>query len=62
MPPPPSPARIEARAGLPFAEAVDGAMLEALRAEGYLVWRDGRLAATAEGLLRLDAILPVLLR
>jgi oxygen-independent coproporphyrinogen-3 oxidase len=56
------PARIEARAGLPFTEAVDGAMLEALREEGYLVWRDGRLAATAEGLLRLDAILPALLR
>jgi len=56
------PARIEARAGLPFAEAVDEAMLEALREEGYLDWRDGRLAATTEGLLRLDALLPVLLR
>lgn len=57
------PARIERRCGLPFAEAVDPAMLAALMDEGYLEWRpDGRLAATWEGRLRLDALLPVLLR
>ncbi len=56
------PARIAARAGRPFAEVVDAAMLAALLDEGYLAWRGGRLAATAEGLLRLDALLPVLLR
>ena len=56
------PARIEARSGLPFAAAVDGAALAALVAEGFLVWRAGRLCATQEGMLRLDAILPLLLR
>jgi oxygen-independent coproporphyrinogen-3 oxidase len=57
------PARIEARSGLPFAEAVDAAMLAALIEEGYLAWNDARrLAATPDGLLRLDALLPVLLR
>lgn len=56
------PARIEARSGLPFAAAVDGAALAALVAEGFLVWRAGRLRATQEGMLRLDAILPLLLR
>lgn len=57
------PARIEARAGLPFARAVDPAMLAALLDEGYLAWTGaGRLRTTAEGLLRLDALLPALLR
>jgi oxygen-independent coproporphyrinogen-3 oxidase len=57
------PARIAARGAMPFADAVDGAMLAALEEEGYLHWRpDGRLAATPEGLLRLDSLLPVLLR
>ena len=56
------PARIEARAGLPFVQAVDREMLAALVEEGYLAWRAGRLCATGEGILRLDAILPVLLR
>jgi oxygen-independent coproporphyrinogen-3 oxidase len=59
------PARIEARsAGLPFAEAVDETMLAALVEEGYLAWTADRrrLVATAEGRLRLDALLPALLR
>ena len=56
------PARIEARARLPFAEAVDLPMLDTLAEEGLLAWRDGRLVATDDGLLRLDALLPVLLR
>jgi oxygen-independent coproporphyrinogen-3 oxidase len=56
------PARIAARSGLPFAEAVDARMLEACLEEDYLAWRDGRLLATAEGRLRLDALLPALLR
>lgn len=57
------PARIGQRAGLPFAQAVDPAMLAALLDEGYLAWTPGgRLRATAEGILRLDALLPVLLR
>jgi oxygen-independent coproporphyrinogen-3 oxidase len=57
------PARVEARSGLPFAATVDPAILAACLDEGYLEWRpDGRLAATFEGRLRLDALLPALLR
>ena len=57
------PARIEARAGLTFAEVVDPAMLAACLDEDYLLWREnGRLCATEEGLLRLDSMLPLLLR
>jgi len=57
------PARIEARSGLPFDAVVDPAMRDALEEEGYLRWLpDGRLQATVEGRLRLDALLPVLLR
>jgi oxygen-independent coproporphyrinogen-3 oxidase len=57
------PARIAARSGLPFAEAVEGPVLEACLAEGYLAWTQaGRLRATEEGRLRLDALLAALLR
>jgi oxygen-independent coproporphyrinogen-3 oxidase len=56
-------ARLEARCGMPLADAVDQAMLAACEEEGYLEWLPGgRLRATAEGRLRLDAMLPVLLR
>ncbi|MBE9606892.1 coproporphyrinogen III oxidase [Acetobacteraceae bacterium H6797] len=57
------PARIAQRAGLPFEAIVDQGMLEALAEEGYLATSpDGRLIATDEGRLRLDALLPALLR
>jgi oxygen-independent coproporphyrinogen-3 oxidase len=57
------PSRIEARAGIPFAQAIDAAMLAALLEEDYLAWTgEGRLRATEEGIVRLDALLPVLLR
>ncbi|MBP0464033.1 coproporphyrinogen III oxidase [Roseomonas sp. PWR1] len=57
------PARIAARAGIPFAQAIDPAMLAALLEEDYLAWTaSGRLRATEEGIVRLDALLPVLLR
>jgi putative oxygen-independent coproporphyrinogen III oxidase len=56
------PARIEARSTLPFAQTVDLTMLDTLAAEGLLAWRDGRLAATDDGLLRLDAMLPLLVQ
>lgn len=57
------PVRIEARSGVPFAAAIDPAMLAALIDEDYLAWTpQGRLRATEEGILRLDALLPVLLR
>ena len=56
------PARIAARSGLAFADCVDARALAGLAEEGLLAWRpDGRLVATAEGRLRLDALLPVLL-
>ena len=57
------PARIARRAGLPWDAIVDPAMEAALREEGYVERRpDGRFRATEEGRLRLDALLPVLLR
>jgi oxygen-independent coproporphyrinogen-3 oxidase len=57
------PARLEARTGLSLAQAVEPDMLAACLDEDYLRWLpDGRLAATQEGRLRLDLMLPVLLR
>lgn len=56
------PARVETRAGREFAAIVDPAMLAALLDEDYLAWNGPRLVATVEGRLRLDALLPVLLR
>lgn len=56
------PARIQARSGLALADALEPGMLEACLDAGYLAWRGERLAATAEGRLRLDAMLPRLLR
>jgi len=56
------PARIAARGGIPFAETVDPVMLTACLDEGYLAWQGARLVATAEGRMRLDAMLPLLLR
>ena len=57
------PARLAARSGLTLAESVDPAMLAACLDEGYLEWgAAGRLVATEEGRMRLDAMLPVLLR
>jgi len=56
-------ARLEARCAMPLADAVDPAMLAACEEEGYLErLPSGRFRATAEGRLRLDAMLPVLLR
>ncbi|GGC35918.1 coproporphyrinogen III oxidase [Siccirubricoccus deserti] len=57
------PARLAARSGMTLAEAVDPAMLAACLDENYLEWTEaGRLRATDEGRMRLDAMLPVLLR
>lgn len=56
------PKRIETRSGLPFVETIDPAMLTACLDEGYLEWRGARLVATSEGRVRLDALLPALLR
>ncbi|NKE45604.1 coproporphyrinogen III oxidase [Roseomonas frigidaquae] len=55
------PARIARRSGLPFEACVDMAALQHLEAENLLAWRpNGHLAATPDGLLRLDALLPLL--
>lgn len=55
------PARIAARSGLPFDALFDAEVLARALDEGYLAWTNGRLAATAEGRVRLDALLPALL-
>ena len=54
------PTRFAARTGIALADALDAGTLARAEAEGYLGWRDGRLTATAEGRLRLDALLPAL--
>jgi oxygen-independent coproporphyrinogen-3 oxidase len=54
-------ARIEAAAGRPLAEALDGSALRRLGDAGLLDLAGGRLAATAAGRQRLSAILASLL-
>jgi putative oxygen-independent coproporphyrinogen III oxidase len=56
------PVRFAERTGIALLEAVNAATLHAALEEEYLVWRDGRLAATPEGRLRLDALLTKLAR
>lgn len=53
--------RFRHRTGRSIAESVDPDVLAQAEAEGYLVWQEGRLVATAEGRLRLDALLGALL-
>ena len=53
-------ARFVARTGVALDDALDGDVLERALEAGYVVWRDGRLATTHEGRLRLDALLPAL--
>lgn len=52
--------RFAARAGIALDDAVDRAMLIHAQEEGYLVREAGRLRVTAEGRLRLDALLAAL--
>ena len=54
-------AEFGARTGLPLEAALDGEVLERAIEAGYLTLGAGRLAATGEGRLRLDALLPALL-
>ncbi|MBU8536917.1 radical SAM family heme chaperone HemW [Falsiroseomonas tokyonensis] len=55
--------RIEERSGLPFADCVEAEALKDLLAQGLLAWHGpARLAATPDGLLRLDSLLPLLVR
>jgi putative oxygen-independent coproporphyrinogen III oxidase len=55
-------ARLETVAGRAMDESLDPAALEELVAEGLLSRHDGRLAATAAGRQRLDALLAALMR
>lgn len=52
----------EARTAMRIADAVDPVILQAAVEEGYLAWDGGRLCASASGLVRLDALLPRLIR
>ncbi len=53
-------AAFAARTGLALEDAVDAETLVRAQEAEYLVRRDGRLAATAEGRMRLDALLAAL--
>ena len=55
-------ARFTARTGVALADALEPGILAQALAEGYLARPPGRLVATAEGRLRLDALLAALLR
>jgi oxygen-independent coproporphyrinogen-3 oxidase len=54
-------ARFAARTGMALGDALDAETRAQALAEGYLTWDGQRLAATAEGRLRLDALLAALL-
>ena len=53
--------RFERRTGVALRDAVDAFILDAAIAEGYVTCDDQVLAVTAEGRIRLDALLPRLL-
>ena len=55
-------ARFAHRTGMPLADALDPDVLRMAAEEGYLTYTADRLTATAEGRVRLDALLPALLR
>ena len=54
-------ARFARRCGLALADALDAEVLEQAQEAGYVTLTDGRLVATPEGRVRLDALLPALL-
>ena len=57
------PERFARRTGTPLLEALEPEILQASLEEDYLRWTpEGRLLASWEGRLRLDALLPVLVR
>ena len=55
-------ARFARRTGMALPDALDAEVLAMAEAEGYVVRSPDRLTATAEGRLRLDALLPALVR
>ena len=56
------PTRFFARTGMKLADALEPEALEHSFAAGYLAWSNEKLAATEEGRLRLDSLLPALVR
>ncbi len=54
-------ARFARRCGMPLADALDPEVLQQAQEAGYVTMMAGRLAATPEGRVRLDALLPALL-
>ncbi len=54
--------RFARRTGMALPDALDPAMLTACIDEGYVAWQGETLLATPEGRVRLDALLPVLVR
>jgi oxygen-independent coproporphyrinogen-3 oxidase len=54
--------RFVERTGVALMDALDRSVLEQAISEDYLAWQQGKLAATAEGRLRLDALLAALVR
>jgi oxygen-independent coproporphyrinogen-3 oxidase len=54
--------RFAARTGVALDDALDQAVLAQAIEEGYVTQADGRLVATTEGRLRLDALLAALVR
>jgi oxygen-independent coproporphyrinogen-3 oxidase len=55
-------ARFARRTGVQLEAALEPSVLQQALDEGYLEWRNNRLAATAEGRLRLDALLAAIVR
>lgn len=55
-------ARFLSRTGIALDDAIDARAFEALAEEGFLARTDSGIAATASGRLRLDAVLPLLVR
>jgi len=56
------PDRFARRTGVALADALDARAVAAAIEEDYLTWRDGRLTATLEGRVRLDALLGAIVR
>lgn len=55
-------ARFEVRTGMRLEDAIEPEILDECLSEGYLTFSGGVLAATAQGIKKLDALLPALAR
>jgi putative oxygen-independent coproporphyrinogen III oxidase len=54
--------KLEAEAGRPWAEMLDADALERMKAQGWLSIDDGAIKLEREGLLRLNAVVPYILK